>query len=83
MWLWFEKNYFIKSTFSEFGLKKYMFGQNCGWNWGWTKSGLKCLVKNVFQIEVIITNIYIYIYILMIFNLNIIDLTTAITSWNK
>jgi len=62
-----------------------MFGQNCGWNWGWTKNGLKCLVKNVFQIEVIITNIYIYIYIyiLMIFNLNIIDLTTAITSWNK
>ena len=25
----------------------------------------------------------IYIYILMIFNLNIVDLTTVITSWNK
>jgi len=35
-----------------------------------------CLVKNVFQIEVI----YIYIYILMVLNLNIVDLTTAITS---
>jgi hypothetical protein len=27
--------------------------------------------------------IKIYILILMVFNLNIIDLTTAITSWNK
>jgi len=33
-----------------------------------------CFVKIVFQIEVI------YIYILMVFNLNIVDLTTAITS---
>jgi hypothetical protein len=24
-----------------------------------------------------------YIYILIIFNLNIVDLTTVITSWNK
>jgi len=35
-----------------------------------------CLVNNAFQFEVI----YIYIYILMVFNLNIVDLTTAITS---
>ena len=33
------------------------------------------LVKNAFQIEVII-----YIFIYMIFNLNIVDLTTTITS---
>jgi hypothetical protein len=34
-----------------------------------------CLINNIFQIEVI--------YILMVFNLNIVDLTIAITSWNK
>jgi len=41
-----------------------------------------CLVKNAFQIEVIklrLYNIYI-ILILEVFNLNIVDLTTAITS---
>jgi len=41
-----------------------------------------CLVKNTFQIEVIklrLYNIYI-ILILEVFNLNIVDLTTAITS---
>jgi len=37
-----------------------------------------CLVKkNAFQIEVI------YIYIYIVFNLNIVDLTIVITSWNK
>ena len=42
------------------------------------------LVKNAFEIEVIKQfNIYIYILIFMVFNLNIIDLTIAITSWNK
>jgi hypothetical protein len=30
-----------------------MFGYNCGWNWGWTKSCLMCLIKNAFEIEVI------------------------------
>ena len=40
---------------------------------------LTCLVKKMlFKLR-----LYIYIYILMIFNLNIIDLTTVITSWNK
>jgi len=44
-----------------------------------------CLVKKYFLNwgYKIIKNIYIYILILMIFNLNIIDLTTVITSWNK
>jgi len=37
------------------------------------------LVKNVFEIEVI-NNLNIYILILMVFNLNIVDLTTAIMS---
>jgi len=37
-----------------------------------------CLVKNVFEIEVIY--IYIYIYILMVLNLNIVELITPITS---
>ena len=52
------------------------------------KNNLVCLVKNAFKIEVIKNNliyiyIYIYILILMILNLNIMDLTIAITSWNK
>jgi hypothetical protein len=42
-----------------------------------------CLVKHVFQIEVIKQLKIIYILILMIFNLNIIDLTTTVTSLNK
>jgi len=45
------------------------------------KNYLIYLIKNAFEIEVIY--IYIYIYILMVFNFNIVDLTTAITSWNK
>jgi len=40
------------------------------------------LVKSAFEIE-IINNFKKYILILMVFNLNIIDLTIAITSWNK
>jgi hypothetical protein len=36
-----------------------------------------CLVKNAFEIEVIIKK---YIIILMVFNLNIVDLTIVITS---
>ena len=37
-----------------------MFGQNCGWNWGWAKNSLMCLVNNAFEIEVInnFKNIY-------------------------
>ena len=38
-----------------------------------------CLVKNIFEIEVI-KNLKIYILILMVFNLNIIDLTITIIS---
>ena len=38
-----------------------------------------CLVKNAFEIEVI-NNLKIYILILIVFNLNIVDLTIAITS---
>jgi hypothetical protein len=30
-----------------------MFDQNCGWNWGWIKNSLMCLVKNTFEIEVV------------------------------
>jgi len=41
-----------------------------------------CLVKNAFQIEVI-KYFFKKILILMVFNLNIIELTTVITSWNK
>jgi hypothetical protein len=36
-----------------------------------------CLVK------IILFKLMLYIYILMVFNLNIVDLTTAITSLNK
>jgi len=42
-----------------------------------------CLVKYTFQIEVIKQFKKIYILILMVFNLNIIDLTTIITSLNE
>jgi hypothetical protein len=38
-----------------------------------------CLVKSAFEIE-IINNFKKYILILMVFNLNIVDLTIAITS---
>jgi len=38
---------------------------------------LTCLVKKM------LLKLRLYIYILMIFNLNIVDLTTVITSWNK
>jgi len=38
-----------------------------------------CLVKNAFEIE-IINNFKKYILIFMVFNLNIVDLTIAITS---
>jgi len=41
-----------------------------------------CLVKHAFQIEVIKTT-NIYIYILIVFNLNIVNLITTITSLNK
>jgi len=41
-----------------------------------------CLVKNAFEIEVI-NNFKKYILILMVLNLNIVELTTPITSWNK
>jgi len=37
-----------------------------------------CLVKNVFEIEVI-NNLKKYKLILMVFNLNIVDLTIAVT----
>jgi len=37
---------------------------------------LMCLVKKYFSN-------WGYIYILMVFNLNIVDLTTVITPWNK
>ena len=43
---------------------------------------LMCLVKKYFSNWGYIY-IYIYIYILMVFNLNIVDLTTVITPWNK
>jgi hypothetical protein len=36
-----------------------------------------------YKIYYIYIYIYIYILILMVFNLNIVDLITAITSWNK
>jgi hypothetical protein len=39
-----------------------------------------CLVKNAFQIKVIKEFKNIYILILMVFNLNIVDVTTIITS---
>jgi hypothetical protein len=50
LWLWLEKSCFIKSNdwFEKIGV-----WLNCGWNWGWTKSSLMCLVKNAFEIEVI------------------------------
>jgi hypothetical protein len=41
-----------------------------------------CLVNNAFEIKVI-NNFKKYILKLMIFNLNIVDLTITITSWNK
>jgi hypothetical protein len=42
---------------------------------GWTNWGYKIINIYIY--------IYIYILILMVFNLNIVDLITAITSWNK
>ena len=82
MWLWFEKNYFIKSIF----------------DWGWfgiyiylVKTVVEIEIEEKIVKYICLNKyflnwgykVYIYILILKIFNLNIIDLTIAIILWNK